>query len=234
MVRSLATVISDGLTFNEGTEPLFDTVDLNLVVSRSILSILMGWGISLSLMVIRYLSLSRRECFECPQGYEIEDNYLYIADVGQVVAYNLDDLSLAPVVVPFPEGELYVNDIAINDNVAYITVTNTGNIYALDISSPADMTASDLSEYTTLSGANGVTIEDDVMYVASYAPDENTTDINVIYKIEDLDNPQPIRLIDRMGQYDGLEVEDDKLYFSNWVGGEVGYVDLATGEVRLI
>lgn len=56
-----------------------------------------------------------------------------------MVVYNLDTLSHAPQVVPFPEGELFVNDMALAGDTLYVTVTNTGNIYSLDVSAPSKL-----------------------------------------------------------------------------------------------
>lgn len=161
-----------------------------------------------------------------PKGMAISGDYIYIADVGKVVIYNLGDLSQAPQTVVFPEGNLFVNDIVVLDNYAYISVTNTGKLFRLDISTPSATDVSKLSEYTDIVGANGLLLSGSTMYVASYPADGKTTADNVIYVINNLADPIATPLISVQGQYDGLAIKDDKLFFSNWMGPAIGYVDL--------
>ncbi|MFR9651783.1 MAG: hypothetical protein SNG35_07160 [Rikenellaceae bacterium] len=229
-------VISEGLTYNEGTTSYDDTILISNF-GGSALNPLNTDGLgyitqlnngALTLLIPADGSLS------APKGMAEEDDYLYIADVGKVVVYNLNKLKAKPQTILFPEGELFVNDIVIEDDIAYISVTNTGNIYTLNVASPANLSSESLQLYTTIPGANGLVIEDDVMYIASYPPDGNTTADNVIYTVENLRNPTPRKLFNRMGQYDGLAIEDDRLYFTNWVDGEVGYLDLKTNAVTLL
>ena len=93
-----------------------------------------------------------------------------------------------------------------------------------------------LTLYTNVPGANGIVLRDDVMYVASYPPDGVTTDKNVIYEIGDIRMPHPAPLTDRAGQYDGLALSGDgqRLYFTSWVNGEVGYWDFQNRSVQLL
>lgn len=173
-----------------------------------------------------------------PKGMLVHGRFLFIADVGKLVVYDLDSLGASPHVVPFNEQEVFLNDMAIDQRTSrmYITVTNTGNIYSLDISKPMSMTGEDLVLYDNIPGANGIAIHNNTMYVASYPADGVTTDDNVIYVIEDMTSVEPTLLIARPGQYDGLVVNDsgDKLYFTNWQGGELGVVDLASREVEIL
>lgn len=173
-----------------------------------------------------------------PKGMVIKDNRLYIADVGKIAIYNLANRSLAPQVIPFPENDLYVNDLEVDPEtgILYATVTNTGNIYSLDVSNPDSVSAQELDFYTNIIGANGIVIRDGAMYIASYPADGVTTPDNVIYYIEDISQPHPTAFIERPGQYDGLALSDDgnQLYFSSWINGEVGVIDLATRNVRLL
>ncbi len=229
-------VISDGLTFNEGTLPYKSSIlisnfggdELNPLNSNGL-----GYITELDNGVVSVL-IPADGTLSGPKGMAEEDDYLYIADVGKVVVYNLKSLRSKPQVITFPEGELFVNDIVTEDDLAYISVTNTGNIYTLDISKPAQLSVDGLKLYTTIPGANGLVIDDDTMYIASYPPDGNTTEANVIYRIDDLDAPRPVKLFNRAGQYDGLALEDDRLYFTNWVDGEVGYFDLESEQVVLL
>lgn len=167
-----------------------------------------------------------------PKGMRIRDNKLYIADVGKLVAYDLDHPGSLPRTVPFPDGELFVNDLAFQGNTLYITVTDAGKVYRLDVSDPADS----LTLVAEVPGANGIVIDGNTAYVASYPPDGVTTEANVIYRIDDLQNPTVSPLTDRQGQYDGLALSADgsKLYFTSWEEGQVGYYDFGTSQVTLL
>lgn len=168
-----------------------------------------------------------------PKGMLVKDGRLFIADVGKMAVYNLTDTSQAPQVVRFPEGELFVNDMALHGNTLYVTVTNTGSIYSLDVTNPAAIDTAGLRPYITVPGANGIAISGDTMYIASYPPDGHTTSDNVIYYVENISTPVVTKLFDRPGQYDGLALSEDgnRLYFTNWVGSEVGFYDFETGTI---
>lgn len=171
-----------------------------------------------------------------PKGMAVKDGYLFICDVNKMVIYNLNALKAAPFILTFPEGELFVNDIVILDNSLYVSVTNTGNIYTLDVTDPAETVTKPLTLYTNIPGANGMVSADGKIYVASYPADGVTKDENVIYVINNIASPKPEKLIGRAGQYDGLALSGDKqiLYFTSWVNGEIGQVNLNTREVSLI
>ena len=178
--------------------------------------------------------ISRDGFLSGPKGMAINDDLLFIADVAKVLVYNLKDKQKEPQVIHFPIGNLFINDIAIKEDYAYISVTNTGKIFKLDISNPNEITEDKLEEYATVIGANGLAIDGNKMYIASYPADGVTIPDNVIYVIDNLDAPMVEKLIDREGQYDGLAIHQDKLYFTNWINGEVGYIDLKTKAVELL
>ena len=167
-----------------------------------------------------------------PKGMRIWDHLLYIADVGKLVIYDLNALDSLPRVVSFPEGELFVNDMAFMDSSLYVTVTDAGKLYRLDINAPTDT----LQWVADIPGANGIVINGRTAYVASYPPDGVTTEANVIYRIDDLQNPKVDRLTNRQGQYDGLALSADgrKLYFTSWEEGQIGYCNFDNGEVQLL
>ena len=94
--------------------------------------------------------------------------------------------------------------MALHGNTLYVTVTNTGSIYSLDVTRPYAIDTASLKPYVTIPGANGIAIRGDTMYVASYPPDGVTTPDNAIYCIENISAPVATKLFDRPGQYDGL------------------------------
>lgn len=227
-----ATEITANLKYNEGTVVYNNT----LLVSNfgsSVLDPLNQEGKG----YISQITGSRNEIFlsdsrlSAPKGMAIAGNHLLVSDVGKVLVYNLQDKAQAPQVVDFPEGNLFVNDIAIAGHTAYISVTNTGKLFKLDISDVNAITPAKLSEYASVVGANGLLIDGTKMYIASYPADGVTTADNVIYLIDNLANPKPTKFITRQGQYDGLALRGQTLYFSNWENGEIGTVDLMTKEI---
>ena len=166
-----------------------------------------------------------------PKGMLEKEGYLYICDVNKVLVYNLKDLKATPQVIPFNEGELFVNDIALFNNNLIVSVTNTGNLFKIDLTNQANLKA-DL--WCNVVGANGVLVKENQIYVASYPADGLTTENNVVYVIDDFNAPNPQKLMDRAGQYDGIVISKDAktLYVTNWSPAEVISIDLATKAIK--
>lgn len=231
-----ATVISSGLKFCEGSVVYgnsllvsnFGTTDLNPLNTEGKGYIVKVDGAKSEVFIAADGHLSG------PKGMAISEDRLFIADVGKVVVYNLKNKAEAPQSITLPDGNLYANDVVISGSTAYISVTNTGKIFKLNLSKPEALSAADLSEYATVVGANGLLLDNKRMYIASYPADGVTTADNVIYIIGDLANPNPEKFITREGQYDGVAIAGNKLYFSSWVNGEIGYVDMTTKKVEIV
>lgn len=170
-----------------------------------------------------------------PKGMCIVNGYLFVADVNAVVAFNLKDVSKSQK-ISFPVKDIFVNDIAAKGNDIYVTVTNTGNIYKLDVTNPDKMQGQVPKLFANVPGANGIVTTDSIFYVASYPTDGNTTAKNVIYTITNFEKPVISKLFDRMSQYDGLALSEDgqTLYFSTWVNGNVGKIDLKTMKTEML
>jgi len=162
-----------------------------------------------------------------PKGMCVVGNYLFVADVNAVVAFNLKDIKKSQK-INFPAKDYYVNDIAAKGTDLYVTVTNSGNIYKIDASSPETIKNQTPKLFANVPGANGIVVTDSIMYVASYPVDGNTAAANVIYTIKNYDKPVVGKLFDRMSQYDGLALSEDgkSLYFTTWVNGNVGKINL--------
>lgn len=167
-----------------------------------------------------------------PKGMFARDSYLYICDVNKVVVYKLlrDSCSFVRSIV-FPEGNLFVNDLAASDSLLYASVTNTDKIFRIDIGDIAN--PGEAVEWLSLPGPNGLCISGNEMFVASYPADGNTKEGNVVYRISDLNSPEPQKLISVAGQYDGIVLSGDKsaLFVSNWTPAGLSRIDLKTGAV---
>lgn len=232
-----ATVISDSLRFCEATcwngESLYisnfggDSINpLNMAGKGYIMEFNAGKP---SVLVPANGTLN------APKGMCVVNNYLFVADVNAVVAFDLNDVKRSQK-IKFPAKDSYVNDIAVKGTDLYVTVTNTGNIYKLDASDPGKMKNQTPKLFANVPGANGIVATDSIIYVASYPLDGNTAAANVIYTIKNFDKPVVEKLFDRMSQYDGLALSEDgkSLYFTTWVNGAVGKINLKDLKVENI
>ncbi|MFI3331551.1 MAG: hypothetical protein R3Y38_07070 [Rikenellaceae bacterium] len=161
-----------------------------------------------------------------PKGMMVLNDTLYVCDVNKLVVFDLKTKENIKNII-FPEGELYLNDIAECDDKIYVSVTNSGNIFSLN---KADLAP---TLWHNTPGANGILISENSMFVASYPANGVTSSENVIYKIESLENPQNQMFIQTPGQWDGLAISDDKqtLYASNWSPAELYKIDINTKKI---
>lgn len=164
-----------------------------------------------------------------PKGMFIRQDYLYVCDVNKIVVYHLTDKTEKPKVIFLPEGNLFVNDLAADGNFLYASVTNTDRIFRLDISNPAQ--PGQPEEWLQISGPNGLLIREGVMYVASYPADGVTRPENVIYRIDNLQQPVARKLTEVTGQYDGIAFSSDgkSLIVTNWTPAQLSRIDLENG-----
>ncbi len=171
-----------------------------------------------------------------PKGMYQKDGYLFVCDVNKLAVYNLKALKQAPQIISFPADDLFLNDLAAHGNTLYISVTNSGRIYTLDISQPSQLNQGTLKKWLDITGPNGIIIDGNAMYVASYPADGNTTEKNVIYKIADLSRPMAEKFFNIAGQYDGIALSADKktLYISNWAPASVTAVDMKTKKTTVL
>lgn len=232
--------ITDHIRFNEGALPLknggillsnFGTEKLD-PLNRE------GKGYIVLLDKETRVLFPASGALNAPKGMAVKDDCLFIADVGCVAVYNMKKPELRPVKIAFPEGELFVNDIVTLGDLLLVSVTNTGHLYAIDVKDCDALWSAQRPKprlAATIPGANGLAEHEGTLYVASYDPNEQPGEQNVIYAV-DMTAPgvQPVNLLgSRYGQYDGVAVSPDgtKLYFSNWRNAEgkaeVGYIDLA-------
>lgn len=166
-----------------------------------------------------------------PRGMYLRDGHLFICDVNKIVVYNLSNREEAPRVIALPEGEAFVNDLAAEGNNLYASVTNTGHIFRLDITDPAQPGEPEL--WLEIAGPNGLVIRDGAMYVASYSPDGEAKSEHVIYRIADLQNPVAEPFVTVPGQYDGIAFSGDgkSLYVTNWAPAGISRIDMQTRQI---
>ncbi|WP_300700748.1 hypothetical protein [Bacteroides sp.] len=170
-----------------------------------------------------------------PKGMYTRDKYLFVCDVNKVVVYNLDSLTTTPQIIHFPEEDLFVNDLVAQGNTLYVSVTNTGRVYSIDISNLDKLEQAVPVKWVDIAGPNGLIIDNAAMYVASYPADGNTTEANVVYVIPDITNPVPEKFITTPGQYDGIALSEDgkSMYVTDW-SPAIHSIDMETRKMTLL
>lgn len=232
------TIINEGLRFSESTYPYnggmlianFGSSELNPLNSEGKGYISYYKDKKMSVLIKTDGNLN------APKGMVERDGLLYICDVNKVVVYDLSNISIEPKTIKFKEGELFLNDIVHFGNDLFVSVTNSGNIYKINIANTDDIGSLIPILWSNVTGANGLVIDGNKMYIASYPADGVTTDNNVVYVIEDINTPNPEKLISKPGQYDGLALSKDSkwLYVSNWSAAGIISINLATKKVEPI
>lgn len=165
-----------------------------------------------------------------PKGMFEKDGYLFICDVNKIMVYNLNALQTPPQTIRLPKGELFVNDLAAKGDTLFASVTNTGTIYSMNIAEKSTLSKVKPQVWCKVVGANGLILEGNSMFIASYPPDGNTTAENVIYRIADINTPKAEKWMTEAGQYDGIALAADKktLYVTNWNPAGVYSIDMET------
>ena len=228
------TVVSEGLCFCESTLPYeagvlvanFGTGQLDPLNNEG-----KGYIAYLHDGVVETL-IPADGTLSAPKGMYLRDGRLFVCDVNRMAVYDLRRPGEAPQVIAFPEGELFVNDLAADGNDLYASVTNTGRIFRLDISDLAAVGAPE--PWLEVPGPNGLVIRNGAMYVAAYPADGQTTPAHVIYRVADLRQPVAEPWIKVPGQYDGIAFSSDgrTLYVTNWAPAGVSAIDLETLEMQ--
>ena len=162
-----------------------------------------------------------------PTAMEVKDNFLFVCDETRLLVYNLKNLSDVPRIINFADDDKVVNALAQNGDMLYISITNTGRIYSLDISDPKNLKSPQI--WLEIPGPNGMTIGNGEMFIASIPSDyKNVTAENVIYRVKNLKNPIAEKFFDVPGLYDGVALSDDlkTLYISDWLTSSVTAINL--------
>ena len=170
-----------------------------------------------------------------PTGMEVKDNFLFICDETKLLVYNLKNLSEKPRVINFAADDKVVNALTSDGENLYISITNTGRIYKLDIRDPKNLKVPQL--WLEIPGANGITYGGGEIFIVSIPADYKTvTAKNVVYRVKNLKNPVAEKFFDVAGLYDGVALSDDlqTLYVSDWLTSSVTAIDIKSKKTRVI
>ena len=170
-----------------------------------------------------------------PTAMVVKDNFLFVCDETVLKVFDLKNLNAAPRIVTFAEDDKVVNALALDGDTLYISITNSGRIYSLDVSQPARSKNPKL--WLELGGVNGLTIGGGKMFIATIPVDYRTVSKeNVIYVVRNLKKPVAEKFLDVPGLYDGVALSDDNktLYVSDWLSASVVAVDVKTKKFRVV
>lgn len=170
-----------------------------------------------------------------PTGMTVKAGFLFVCDETALKVFNLNELDAKPQIVTFAPDDKVCNALALDGNTLYISVTNSGKIYSLDVSNPARLGNPKL--WLELTGPNGMTIGKGEMFIATIPTDYRTVSAeNVIYRVRNLQKPVAEKFFDVPGLYDGVTLSDDSktLYVSDWLTASVTAVDIRTKKSRVI
>lgn len=164
--------------------------------------------------------------FFAPKGLARAGNYLYVADVNRLHAVDLSSKDKKIITIPLASNDIYVNHLLVLDDVLLISVSNSNHILALILKENGAPDISGVQLYFSVPSPNGMAVADGKLFIASFNPKGEATEENVIYMVDDFNDPDPKPFISRVGQYDGLAVNDGWLYFSDWNEGAIGKINL--------
>ena len=159
-----------------------------------------------------------------PTAMAVYKNKLYICDRDRIWRYNLKNLNEKPLCIKLNPYDKEANDICIKDGVLYITVTNSDRVYKLDLKQK------ELKPelWLNMPSPNGIAIKNKKVYISSITKDYmNVKDENVVYLIDDINNPKITRLNKTPSLYDGIAVSKDGkiIYVSDWKTSSIIAID---------
>ncbi|MFT3687422.1 MAG: hypothetical protein QM783_21285 [Phycisphaerales bacterium] len=157
-----------------------------------------------------------KEKLNAPKGLAISKNTLFVADVDRIVAFDLAS-GTKLYEIDFSKDSSYLNDIAVWDNTTlYVSATDKSKLFKVNLT---DKTYSEVTTDTSISGINGLFCysKGSRLYVNGWGSNNKP---NGIIGFIDLKNNKFTKLTSLEGYFDGIYVNKDVLYVSNWVAFE--------------
>lgn len=139
-----------------------------------------------------------------PTAMTVKDNFLFVCDETVLKVFDLQNLSAAPTIVEFAAEDKIINALARDGDTLYISITDSGKIYELDIKNPARLDKPKL--WLKITGANGMAV----------AGGEKFFDVPGLYDGATLSDDGKV------------------LYVSDWLTGSVTAIAIATKNFHVI
>lgn len=172
-----------------------------------------------------------------PTGLAAGNGMLFICDGDTLKVFDMENPGKDFYEIRLDGSGHLFNDVAIDGDHLYLSVTDQDAIYWMDISDTSNLAEGTLEYFVEVPGPNGIAAGNGALYVAAISKDFTSVgEDNIIYVIPDLTAPKAERLVDVPGLYDGVALSDDggTLYYSDWNTASVEAVDLASGERKQI
>lgn len=172
-----------------------------------------------------------------PTGMAVGNGILFVCDGDALKVFELSDPGRGFQEIHIAGSGHLFNDVAVNGNDLYISVTDEDAIYRMDIASSEKLAEAEPVRWAEVPGPNGITAGNNALYIASIPKDfTSVTGEAVLYRIPDLSSPKAEVLLNVPGLYDGVALSDDgkTLYYSDWNTTSVGALDLQSGETKTI
>lgn len=174
-----------------------------------------------------------------PKGMAVLGNHLFVADVNCVQVFDMNDLTKAPQVMQFPEDNLFVSDLVIQDSLLYASVRDADLVYRAEVRDLSKVANATLDVFlATVSGPNGLAAYKDTMYVCSYPQNDSIGERNSIYMVMSVGqvNPQLYKLESLPGYYCGIQYDpaNRMVYYTDRLNGQLRSIDMNNGDNKLL
>lgn len=152
---------------------------------------------------------------DAPKGMVVLGDILYVTDIDRIIGLNLKTGEKVSEIDLSQERMRFLNDLAVTPEGALIaSSTDTGQLFLVD---PGTRTYSLIKTSVPVPGPNGLVLDKTgkILYVAGYSGDDNGKGDGQLWSV-DLSTGAAAPLSGEKGRFDGLALEGDLLYFSDW------------------
>ena len=175
-----------------------------------------------------------KETLNAPKGLAIDKGVLFINDIDRLLAIDVKSGNKL-YEIDFNKDTSFLNDIAVWDKTTlYVSATDKSKLFKVNL---IDKSYSEIKIDKTIAGINGLYCNKKAskLYVNGFGSDNKP---NGIIGYINLKNNQFTEVTKMEGYYDGIYIDDDILYFSNWVAfekkGVVFSMQLSSGKLSVV
>lgn len=157
-----------------------------------------------------------KEKLNAPKGLAIDAGILYVNDIDRLLAIDLKT-GTKLYEIDFSKDTSFLNDIAVWDNnTLFVSATDKSKLYKVNL---IDKSYSEIKTDVTISGINGLFCYKKAsrIYVNGFGSDNKPNGVVGYITLKDNTFTQ---ITTAEGFYDGLYIDNDVLYTSNWVAFE--------------